>query len=177
MRVLAVTNMYPTADRPYVGTFIEQQVRGLRDLGLDVRVLNIDRHREGRAVYRHAARLARAECESYRPDLVHVMYGGVMAHLVTEAIPDRPIVLTLHNSDILGDNLSGLLRKGISQVSVWCSRRAAARSSRVVLVSPHLRRALPAGIAPHAIAVIPCGIDLELFRPMPRAACRERLAW
>jgi teichuronic acid biosynthesis glycosyltransferase TuaC len=177
MRVLAVTNMYPTQDRPFIGTFIEHQVRGLRELGLEVRVLYLDRYREGMGVYRHTARLVRAERDAFEPDLVHVMYGGVMAYHVAKAIRDRPIVLTLHNSDILGENLSGLIRKGISHVGVWCSRYASSRVAKVVIVSQHLARALPRSTDPADIVVIPCGIDLALFRPLPRADCRARLGW
>ena len=40
MRVLAVTNMFPNAESPAGGTFVEQQVKSLRTAGLDVDVAN-----------------------------------------------------------------------------------------------------------------------------------------
>jgi len=39
MRILAVTNMYPSAAFPGQGVFVHEQVKGLRSIGLDVRVL------------------------------------------------------------------------------------------------------------------------------------------
>src|SRR5437667_288277 len=79
MRVLAVTNIYPSAELPASGVFIEQQIKGLLAIGLEVRVLFIDRRREGpMAYYRAGPRIRRAVGE-FAPDLLHVMYGGVMA--------------------------------------------------------------------------------------------------
>ena len=39
MRVLVVTSMYPTKERPAYGTFVRDQVESLRDAGIDVDVL------------------------------------------------------------------------------------------------------------------------------------------
>ena len=51
MRVLAITNMYPHAGQPTHGVFVEQQVLGLRRIGLDVDVLFIDRVARGMRAY------------------------------------------------------------------------------------------------------------------------------
>ena len=36
MKVLVLTNMYPTPDRPFHGTFVEQQVKSLRREGVEI---------------------------------------------------------------------------------------------------------------------------------------------
>ena len=36
MKVLVVTNMYPTAAEPWFGSFVRDQVEDLRALGLDL---------------------------------------------------------------------------------------------------------------------------------------------
>ena len=51
MRILAVTNMYPSPEWPADAVFVEQQVKGLQAIGLQVRVTLIDRRREGPLVY------------------------------------------------------------------------------------------------------------------------------
>src|SRR6476646_7436474 len=51
LRILAVTNMYPSADSPASGTFIEQQIEGLRQTGLNVDVMVVDRLRRGMSCY------------------------------------------------------------------------------------------------------------------------------
>ena len=56
----------------------------------------------------------------------------------------------------------------------WGLRQAA----RVITVSEPLRQyALSLGVEPHRTAVIPNGIDTELFHPRGRGACRERLGF
>jgi hypothetical protein len=78
MRILAVTNIYPSRESPANGVFIEQQVNGLLSLGFNVRVLFIDRRREGPLVYYRLGEKLRNAVAEFAPDLVHVMYGGVI---------------------------------------------------------------------------------------------------
>src|SRR5947209_5005179 len=111
MRILSITNMYPTAANPAVGTFVEQQIKGLREIGLPVEVLHLDRLREGKAAYHDLGRRARKQAAAVRADLVHVMYGGVMADRVTRGVSDRPVVVSFCGSDLLGELLSGLFRR------------------------------------------------------------------
>ena len=44
MRVLCLTNMYPTADEPAAGSFVRDQVDDLRELGVNVLVFSFDGH-------------------------------------------------------------------------------------------------------------------------------------
>ena len=97
MRILAVTNMLPTASFPSSGTFVEQQVAGLRHLGLPVNVLFLDRRQAGMRVYSQLQRQLRKEISEHQPDIVHVMYGGVMAELVTRAVRDRVTIVESQN--------------------------------------------------------------------------------
>src|SRR6266704_4542236 len=53
MKVLVVTNMYPTAAEPWFGSFVRDQVEDLRALGLDLELLSF----EGR---HHATEYVRA---------------------------------------------------------------------------------------------------------------------
>jgi len=52
------------------------------------------------------------------------------------------------------------------------SRLVARRADAVIVVSEHMKRWLPPSVD---AAVIPSGLDLELFRPMPREAARHAL--
>jgi teichuronic acid biosynthesis glycosyltransferase TuaC len=177
MRVLAITNMYPTAGFPGRGVFVHEQIQSLNAVGLNVQVLFIDRRREGPAsYYRMESKLARV-MEQFNPDLIHVMYGGVMADRVARCYHVRPTVVTFHGSDLLGENLSGWARKLISRYGVWCSRRAAQAADGVVVVARHLLRALPRVLPSAKLCVLPCGIDLARFKPGDANSCRRRLGW
>ena len=135
MRILAVTNMYPSPEYPASGVFVHEQVKSLQAIGLGVRVLLIDRRREGAlAYYRMDPKLTEA-VGGFNPDLIHVMYGGVMADRVARRHHVRPLVITFHGSDLLGENLSGWARRVISRYGVRCSRKAAKAADGVVVVA------------------------------------------
>ncbi len=177
MRVLAVTNMYPTPGMPASGIFVAEQVKGMRAIGLEVEVEFVDRQRRGMLAYYSMLGPIRRTLRRFAPDVLHIMYGGVMAERITRKINHVPRVVTFHGSDLLGENLSGLLRKLISHYGVSCSRRAAGRADGVILVSNRLKQALPKGLDSRRIQVIPCGIDLQRFRPLNKADCQRELGW
>ena len=176
-RVLAITNMYPSADRPWQGTFVEQQVQGLMSIGVETNVLYFDRKTEGPLIYYRMARRIQTALASFEPHLIHVMYGGVMADKITDLPRARPVIVTFHGSDLLGENLSGMWRKLVSHHGVRCSWLAARRAQGVVVVARHLERVLPAEVDRRKVRVIPCGIDLERFQPMNKDDCRQKLGW
>ena len=173
---LAVTNFFPSPAHPVSGTFIERQVAGLRQVGVDVDVMIVDREGAGMKVYGGLGKRVRAKVSGSSYDLVHVMYGGVMAEIVTRAT-DIPTVVSFCGSDLLGEHSSGRLRAAAAGYGVWASRQAARRASGVVVKSANLRDALPAGVPARRVKIIPNGIDLERFRPLPRPECQERLEW
>jgi len=177
MRILAITNMYPSAAFPGQGVFVHQQVMGLRSIGLDVRVLFVDRRRDGPMAYHRLNREVPRAVAGFEPDAIHVMYGGIMADQIARRQHFRPVVVTFHGSDLLGENLSGWMRRIISRYGVYCSRRAARAAEGVVVVARHLADALAGTAKAGKVRVIPCGIDLERFKPMDPLACKHRLGW
>jgi len=176
MRILAVTNLYVTPRVPSLGTYVEQQIKGLRQVGLNVDLLFLDRAQRGIGVYFFLASQLRSRIKEYKPDLIHVMYGGIMADLVTRAARDIPTVVTFHGSDVLGQHLAGRIREAIAGFGVRCSMRAAQRASGIIAVSKSLVDALPQSVNRSRVRVIPCGIDVRRFKPLDQGTCRRRLA-
>lgn len=176
MRVLAVTNMYPRPNWPMSGVFIEQQVEGLRRIGVDVEVFLFDREMEGMGIYRRALPALDGRLRTFDPDVVHIMYGGIMAAMTTHRLRTKPLVVTFHGSDVLGEPLSGPIRRMLAAYGVWCSRRAARRANRIIAVSRVVARALPSGVQDR-IRIVPCGIDLDRFTPSSTLAAKRALGW
>jgi glycosyltransferase involved in cell wall biosynthesis len=137
----------------------------------------VDRVQKGMSAYRGLKSQLRARIDDFQPDVVHVMYGGVMADTVTRAVDDRPAIVSFCGSDLLGELLSGLCRKVISRYGVLASHRAAKRATGVVVKSKNLQDALPDDMALSKVRIIPNGIDLKRFKPLDRNKCRAQLGW
>jgi glycosyltransferase involved in cell wall biosynthesis len=176
-RVLFVTNMYPTDITPTAGPFVATQVESLRAAGVDVEVMHLPRAALGRRVYRGLRRRVRQIVDGGRYDIVHVSYGGVMADAVTRAVHNRPVVVTFHGTDLLAGPGEGPLSRVSLRLGVMASHRAARRASGVIVVSRNLQDALPRSIVPARIWVVPNGIDLDRFQPLPKGECRRALGW
>ncbi len=100
-----------------------------------------------------------------------------MADMVTRAVGDVPTVVSFCGSDLLGERLSGLVRKFVSRYGVMASHKAAKRATGIIVKSENLRDALPNFVDRSKVRIIPNGIDLERFRPLCQETCRARLGW
>jgi glycosyltransferase involved in cell wall biosynthesis len=164
-----VTSNWPSPGRASTTHFIKRQVEFLQAAGVEVDVFHSDGRRNPFRYARNWIRVRR-RLASRRYDLVHAQFGqsGLLA------LPTRlPIVVTFRGSDLLGivrDSDGGRPIQG--RALQWASQLVARRADAVVVVSEHMKRSLPAGVAAE---VIPSGLDLELFRPMPQAEARRRL--
>jgi teichuronic acid biosynthesis glycosyltransferase TuaC len=177
VRILVVTNMLPAPNAPQAGRFIQQQVEALKRLGLDIEVLVVNRMQKGLLAYMGLPIMLRQAVARFKPDLVHVMYGGIMSKIVSHVVRDRPIVVTFHGSDLLGQPFERPARRFLGACGVIASKLASKRCDGIVAVAEHLLKSLPKTIPQSQIQVIPCGIDLDLFKPIDRTFCRERLRW
>jgi teichuronic acid biosynthesis glycosyltransferase TuaC len=158
LRVLVVTNMYPTVAEPWFGCFVEEQVQALRRVGLEVVVYSFDGRRKRRA-YLRAARKVRKLVRSERFDVVHAHYGltGAVA-----AIQRRvPVITTFHGSDADYSAWQALISMAVARTTtpVFVSRRGAER------------------LRARAACVVPTAVDTRLFHPRSRLEARRELGW
>jgi teichuronic acid biosynthesis glycosyltransferase TuaC len=177
MRVLAVTNLYPTPQHPTMGTFVEQQIVGLKRMGLEVDLMVVNRAEKGMGSYFTMGTALRQCIGQFQPDVVHVMYGGVMAERVTSIVTEIPVVVSFCGSDLLGERLSGVLRRVVSECGVLASHIAAKRAVGIIVKSRNLEQALPASVDRSKVRIIPNGINLERFNPLDQVDCLKKLGW
>ncbi len=177
MKVLAVTNMMPTPLNPKAGTFIAEQINGLKSIGLGVEVLLCDRPTLGAGVYQKVPFAVRTAIRSFRPDVVHFMYGGALAALGVPAARGVPRVVSFCGVDLLGARYGTLryqVRTGLGRMA---SLVAARMCEQIIVKSRNLAAGLPRSIRESRTTIIPNGISLDRFRPMEGAECRSRLGW
>ena len=167
MRVLIVTSEWPSATHPERAPFLVRQVDALRRIGLDVDVFSFEGRRSPLNYFRIWRRLrTRARAGSY--DVVHAHWG----HSAFLAWPQvAPLVVTFHGSDLEGIiGADGRYSAG-GRVLRVISKGMARAANQVILVSSSLARHLP-GVSHQ---VIPCGVDLNLFRPADQTEARREL--
>lgn len=162
MRIIVVTNLWPTKARPGFGTFVAARVRALRADGHDVTLIGPGGGPAWRRYLRLAARAASAVVSArgrHRADIVeaHIAYPtGVLARPVAAAVR-APLVLFAHGSDVMS-----LPER--SRLDGFLARRVLRRADLVITNGPFLSAELYSRIgAPRRLAEISPGIDLSLF--------------
>lgn len=160
MRALVVTNMHPTAARPALGRFVADQVAALRRIdGVEVELFAFP---PGLRSYPRAARELRRLYRRERFDVVHAHFG--LTAWPALAVRGAPHVVTFHGTDLAHPRSGRLSRAALRFVDLAATVSASLARERI-----------PGAGARRRVAVLPCGVDLERFRPIPRAEARARL--
>lgn len=161
MRVLVVSNFEPDAGAPQRGRWVRDQVEETRRLGVEVEEFRFGR---GKGAYMPATRRLRRLLRRERFDLVHAHYG--LAGWCARLAGARPLVVSFHGTDVRHGIVGPLSRRLAWRVDL------VAAVSRALFASEDGRPGLPP--VPGS-AVLPCGPDLNRFRPLPREPARREL--
>jgi glycosyltransferase involved in cell wall biosynthesis len=146
--------------------FFEQQVETLAGLGVSADTVavpgdrrttdDVSQSRSPLDWLQFYPRVLRASFGDY--DVVHANYGLTAPAALAQ--PTRPVVLSLWGSDLLGS-------------LGWLSRLCARVADAVIVMSDEMAAALD----PIDSHVIPHGVDVELFRPLPQEFARDQVGW
>jgi glycosyltransferase involved in cell wall biosynthesis len=169
VRALVLSNMLPDVEHPERGTFVRDQVADLRGLGgMDIELYEFAPGAESlaRAAVDLRRRYGGPSTLSRRPsrvpfDVVHAHYG--LTAWTALAVPARVRALTVHGNDMRHPRTRLITGAALG----WIDLLAAVSSS--------LAEELPSRRARARAKVLPCGVDLVRFRPMPRAEARAEL--
>ncbi|HWM64185.1 MAG TPA: glycosyltransferase [Solirubrobacterales bacterium] len=161
MRVLVVTNFTPDAGAPQRGRWVRDQVEEVRRHGVEVDMFTFP---PGSRHYIPATLRLRRLLRRERFDLVHVHYGlTAWCALLGGA---KPLVVTFHGTDVRHPVVGPMSRRLAPRVDL------VAAVSRALFAPEDGRPGLP---RPPGSAVLPCGPDLDRFRPIPRLEARQAL--
>jgi glycosyltransferase involved in cell wall biosynthesis len=158
MRALIVTNLWPTAAEPQRGSFVRDQVTALRARGdIDVEVFRFAHG--GARPYLRAAPALRRRYRGERFDVVHAHFG--LTAWPSLAVRGAPHAVTLHGTDVRHPRSGRITRAVLTRMDL------------VAAVSAELAAELPP--AARRLAVLPCGVATDRFRPIARADARRAL--
>lgn len=156
MRILLISNMYPSRERPEFGVFVADLAEALRERGHEIDEAVIQAGRGGPA--RYALLAWRGLRESRKgPDVIYAHYlvpTGLVAWLAARS-SRAPYVITAHGRDVTNARSSAVLGT--------LTRFVLRGSAAAIAVSDYLAAQLPPG-AP-AVESIDCGVDTRRFTP------------
>ncbi len=160
MRALVVTNMYPSPARPAFGSFVRDQVRALQRIaGLDVELYTFSGG--GPRGYLRAAGELRRRFRGQRFDIVHAHFGLTAWPALAVGAGHR--LVTLHGNDLYHPRSRPITTAVLGRMDLIGTPTAAFASE------------VPGAGVRHDVAILPCGIDVERFRPLDRRAARKQL--
>jgi teichuronic acid biosynthesis glycosyltransferase TuaC len=163
VRALVISNMRADASHPERGSFVRDQVAALRAIeGLEIELFEFAPG--ARALARAASQAPRRPGKSVgggrRFDVVHAHFG--LTGWPSLAVRARVHALTLHGTDVMHP------RTRVATLAVLPFTQL------VAAVSCALADELPRWARRRA-QVLPCGVDVERFRPLARDAARAEL--
>lgn len=181
MRILVVTNLYPTARSPGFGSFVASRVEAFRRLGVDVEVIAITDPRTHRRLatkyaslaFRAAVAAARSRIGGRRFQAVetHIAFPTGIVGAAAARIAGAPLILFAHGADVLDIPHRSPQHRAAAR---WTYRR----SRLVIPNSRYLAGALAElvpDIKPRIVIESP-GLELDRFRLSANADSRSERA-
>lgn len=160
MKILIITNMYPSKKKPYYGIFIKNQVRCLINLNHDVKVI-CDRG-EGNDLYQLFIKYFLIGLKSIyyciikKPDIIHAHYifpPGFFA-MICSFILRSPLLITSHRGDVFDMPYT-------HRIMFILTRLCLLRANKIVAVSSEIKMKLnfDFNIDINKISIIDMGVD------------------
>ena len=141
-----------------IAPFILEQTQSLKDKGVDIDFYTVSQ--KGFWGYLKSRKGLMQKIDAFRPNIIHAHYGlcGLLANLQRKI----PVVTTYHGSDI--NNKKVLY---FSKISILLSKFN-------IFVSQKNRETVH---PKKNFDLIPCGIDLQLFKPLDKKECRKQFGF
>jgi teichuronic acid biosynthesis glycosyltransferase TuaC len=156
MRALVVSNMRPSPDQPGRGSFVRDHVAALARID-DVAV-ELYEFAPGPAALLAARLELRRLYGGAGLDIVHAHFG--LTAWATLRVSARAHAVTLHGTDVRHPRTRRLMAPALRRMSL------------VATVSASLARELPGPRPGERRAVLPVGVELDRFHPIPREQAR-----
>lgn len=174
MRVLAVTNLWPSGRNPSCGAAVVSQMQSVEQQGVAVDVYFVNRRIK---LWGYIVGAWRMLCLNFGPrrySVVHAHTGhcGVLARLQWR----YPVLVSYIGYDLHGEPRPDGTFRAKNRIEVvvfrWLSRLVEA----TVTMSTEMEAILPRAVRGRS-TVLPNGVDRSSFRPLARDTARRQLGW
>ena len=169
MKVLMVTNMYPSPQKPHSGSFIKSQIDSIRREGIDVDLLYIDSKGKQYNYIKGWYTIFKKSWDR-SIDLIHAHYG--YCGMVSKLQFRLPVIVSYCGGDILGSpNYKGdkTLFDKIMLPLGWILSMVVPAA---IVKSQEMKDRLPRA---QNIFVIPNGVDFDFFITMKKSKARKEV--
>ena len=155
MKVLIVTNMWPSVEKPYYGLFVKEQIGALQLMNKDinVEVFNIQGY-SNKFSYILSVFSIRKLIKNDQFDVIHIHFGLSGLFLLFLRRIQIPVICTFHGSDISANSRKMFVK--------WISFQVAKRCTSIVVLNKQMVEQVRHLNIPFDI--IPCGVDTDFFR-------------
>ena len=155
MKILFITNMYPTRDHPVFGIFVKEQIDDIsRALNLAFDLYFINARFKGNLQYLLSIFLIPFKILKTKYDIVHIHYGFSGLFLLFYR-PKSKIFLTLHGADILA--------KQGRHVQVWITKKVIRKVDKVYILNEEMEEIVKPLNSNYEL--LPCGVNINFFKP------------
>jgi len=139
-------------------SFFEKQVKALEENGCTVNTISVPgTANERRPIDYLKFYLKTLRSVSRQYDIIHANYGLTAPAAIAQ--PTRPVVLSLWGSDLMGP-------------SNWVSKYSTKLCNEVIVMSDEMAYELE-----QDVNVIPHGVDMSQFKPIPQAKAQKSVGW
>ncbi len=154
MRVLIVAS----GNSDDISPFVKEQGNSLKDIGLDIDYFLIKGKGASGYVKNYFTLIKLLKNNAY--DIIHAHYGlsGLLATFQSYV----PLVITFHGSDV-----------NLNRINFCLSFLASRLSDENIFVHESLSKKL--SLFSDQTNIIPCGVNLNLFKPIDKLAARDKL--
>ena len=164
-----VTNMYPTPDRPYSGSFIKSQIDSIQKEGVEIEIVCIDAKTNRFDYIRGWYQIFKKSWDSGF-DMIHAHYGysGMVSRLQFKL----PVMVSYCGGDVLGNPNEKGEKKFFDKIMLPLGWILSMVVQAAIVKSKEMKKRLPKG---QNIFVIPNGVNMKLFKPIPKMSARNQI--
>ena len=154
MKVLIIAS----GNSAVISPFVKEQADSLKDIGLDIDYFLIKGKGITGYIKNYFTLIKFLKKNTY--DIIHAHYGlsGLLATFQSYA----PVVITFHGSDV-----------NLNRTNFYLSFLASRLSDENIFVHESLSKKI--NLFSNQTEIIPCGVDLNLFKPFDKLASRDKL--